>query len=108
MIGHDAAVNVVKFSPDNKYLVSGGDDNYVLVWPLDQVANNAEEIEPIKLGVHRGKIAGLDFSKDGKNLLSASWDGTIGVWDILKRKKIIVTTPKSVTEISNIFFKTKT
>jgi hypothetical protein len=28
------------------------------------VANNVEEIQPIKLGVHRGKIAGLDFSKD--------------------------------------------
>tara|TARA_B100001093_G_scaffold140782_1_gene133287 strand:- start:2586 stop:3935 length:1350 start_codon:yes stop_codon:yes gene_type:complete len=89
LIGHDAAVNVVKFSPDNKYLVSGGDDNYVLLWPLDEVANNVEEIQPIKLGVHKGKIAGLDFSKDGKNLLSASWDGTIGVWDILKRKKIM-------------------
>ena len=89
LIGHDAAVNVVKFSPDSKYLVSGGDDNYVLLWPLDEVANNLEEIQPIKLGVHRGKIAGLDFSKDGKNLLSASWDGTIGVWDILKRKKIM-------------------
>ena len=49
LIGHDAAVNVVKFSPDSKYLVSGGDDNYVLLWPLDEVANNVEEIQPIKL-----------------------------------------------------------
>ena len=34
------------------------------------------------------------------------WAGSPG--STLKRKKIIVTTPKSVTEISNIFFKTKT
>ena len=84
LIGHDAAVNTVKFSPNNDYLVSGGDDNQVLLWPLEKIRNNNEEIEPIKLGNHRGKIADLDFSKDGKFLLTASWDGTIGIWDTSK------------------------
>ena len=90
LIGHDAAVNTVKFSPNNNYLVSGGDDNQVLLWSLEKIRNNNEEIEPIKLGNHRGKIADLDFSKDGKFLLTASWDGTIGIWDTSKRKKIML------------------
>ena len=89
LIGHDAAVNTVKFTPGNDYLVSGGDDNNVLLWSLKNINNLEEEIEPIKIGNHRGKISGLDFSKDGKILLTASWDGTIGVWDISNRKKIM-------------------
>ena len=37
LIGHDAAVNTVKFSPSNDYLVSGGDDNNILMWPLKDI-----------------------------------------------------------------------
>ena len=87
LIGHDAAVNTVKFSPNNDYLVSGGDDNQILLWPLEKIRNNNEEIEPIKLGNHRGKIADLDFSKDGKFLLTASWDGKLEYGILQKEKK---------------------
>ncbi len=34
LIGHDAAVNTVKFSPSNNILASGGDDNKILLWQL--------------------------------------------------------------------------
>ena len=49
LIGHDAAVNTVKFSPKNNYLVSGGDDNQVLLWSLEKMNDNDEEIEQIKV-----------------------------------------------------------
>ena len=88
LIGHDAAVNAVSFSPANDFLVSGGDDNNVLLWSLNDINRGNEEIEPIRLGNHRGKIADLEFSKNGRYLLSASWDGTVGVWDLKERKKI--------------------
>ena len=74
LIGHDAAVNAVEFSPRNDFLVSGGDDNNILLWSLNDISNINEEIQPIRLGNHRGKIADLEFSNDGKFLLSASWD----------------------------------
>ena len=88
LIGHDAAVNAVEFSPRNDFLVSGGDDNNILLWSLNDISNINEEIQPIRLGNHRGKIADLEFSSDGKFLLSASWDGTVGVWNLKKRQKI--------------------
>ncbi len=87
LIGHDAAVNAVEFSPRNDFLVSGGDDNNILLWMLNDIYTINEEIEPIRLGNHRGKIADLEFSSDGKFLLSASWDGTVGVWNLKKRQK---------------------
>ena len=88
LIGHDAAVNTVKFSPNNDFLASGGDDNNILLWALKDINNLNEEIQPIKLGNHRGKIADLEFSNNGRYLISASWDGTVGVWDLKKRKQI--------------------
>ena len=88
LIGHDAAVNAVEFSPRNDFLVSGGDDNNILLWSLNDINKVNDEIQPIRLGNHRGKIADLEFSSDGKFLLSASWDGTVGVWDLKGRKKI--------------------
>ena len=88
LIGHDAAVNAVEFSPRNDFLVSGGDDNNILLWSLNDISNINEEIQAIRLGNHRGKIADLEFSSDGNFLLSASWDGTIGVWNLKKRQKI--------------------
>ena len=88
LIGHDAAVNTVKFSPNNDFLASGGDDNNILLWAIKDINNLNEEIQPIKLGNHRGKIADLEFSNNGRYLISASWDGTVGVWDLKKRKQI--------------------
>ena len=88
LIGHEAAVNTVQFSPTESLLVSGGDDNKLLIWPLKYPLKKDKEIEPLILGEHRGKVVDLDFSKNGKYILSASWDGSIGIWDIKNRKNI--------------------
>ena len=88
LIGHDASVNTVKFSPSNNLLASGGDDNKVILWPISEPLLKNKEIIPNVLGKHRGKIVDIDFSKDGKYLLTASWDGSIGYWDIQKRTNI--------------------
>ena len=88
LIGHDAAVNTVKFSPSENLLASGGDDNQILLWKLKYPIKKNIEIEPIVLGKHRGKVVDIKFSKDGKYLISASWDGSIGVWNIKTRTKI--------------------
>ena len=39
LIGHDAAVVAVTFSPDERFLVPGGDDYKALVWDLSKVAS---------------------------------------------------------------------
>ena len=88
LIGHDAAVNTLEFSPDNSILATGGDDNQLLLWNVKKSLLLEGEIEPIKLLGHKGKIVDLAFSKDGKKLFSASWDGTIGVWDVNEKRNI--------------------
>ncbi len=70
--GHRAAVNSVIFIDDTT-AASGGDDFSVLLWDLGLGTSQ-------RLEGHKGKIQGL--AAHGQMLASASWDGSIGIWNI--------------------------
>lgn len=72
--GHNAAVNSVRFIDRNR-AASAGDDFDVLIW-------NLETHQSRRLEGHKGKIISLAVSPDRRLLASASWDGTIGIWDL--------------------------
>ena len=67
----------LKFSPDNKYLISGGEDSAVGVWSLD----NKEHIGLLK-SQHQSRVVNIIFNSDGKYFASKSEDGVVGIWDI--------------------------
>ncbi len=70
--GHRAAVNAVLWLPDGR-LASGGDDFDILIWQ----GGTSE-----RLAGHRGRIVDLALAPDGTTLVSASWDGSLGLWDL--------------------------
>ena len=79
--GHDAAVNVAKFSKSGKLLATGGDDAQILIWDIENLKTN--NFSPIVLSSHTAKIVDIDFSKRvEKKLPNAGWDHTIKIWDI--------------------------
>lgn len=79
---HDGTVISMAFSPDGKYLLSGGSDNIVKLWSIE----NRSLIETYR--GHSDKITSVAFSPDGNMVISGSSDSTIKIWDIQPPRKI--------------------
>ena len=84
--GHEAAVNVAKFSTSGKLLATAGDDAKIFLWHFKKSDSFLEN--KIILNDHTAKIVDIDFSKDEQFLASASWDHTIKIWNI-KTGKVV-------------------
>ncbi|MDP3048849.1 MAG: caspase family protein [Thermodesulfovibrionales bacterium] len=77
-----ATVKSIAFSPDNKYVLSGGYDKIIKLWDLESM----KEIRIFK--GHTSGILSIAFSPDGKYAVSGSWDTTLKLWDIATGREI--------------------
>ena len=79
---HTGPVNSVAFSPDDKWLVSGGDDGNVLVWnALFPYMSHSLPAPRDPSENKRWNVEGLAFSPDNQTLVSSNWDWTIRLWN---------------------------
>jgi hypothetical protein len=79
--GHEETINTLDFSPNNRYLASGGADNIVLLWDLFSI-HSASGIETISFKSHRSDIYVVMFSPFGHWLVTAGKDKTTRLWDM--------------------------
>lgn len=75
LAGHRRIVNSVDWSHDGKMIVSGSDDQTVIVWDAERHAARQT------LRDHAGAVKAVAFSPDGRWLITASSDGTLQVRD---------------------------
>lgn len=71
--------NILRFSPNNKYLISAstwGDPLSINVWNMEtgKLQYNFQG--------HQNRIYALSFTPDNKYLVSGSFDNTIKIWDL--------------------------
>ena len=71
---HDQKIHFILFSPDDRYLVAGGDDSKARVYEISRKG------EPKQLS-HQGTVYAATFSYDGTYLVTASMDRTIQIWN---------------------------
>ena len=92
LVGHGDDIDGLAFHPDGSFLASGDRGGVVRVWPLDAaqanqksgvdslVGNTSKMDWPRCFRAHSDRTWALDFSPDGKRLLSGSKDGTVMAW----------------------------
>lgn len=76
------AVNTMAISPDFQTMALGREKGDAILWDLQ----NEKLIRTIS--GHQSAITDVDFSVDGKLLLTASRDRTVRVWDLNDSKKL--------------------
>ena len=83
--GPEGMLYAAALSPDGKTLAVGGygqKEAYGAIYLIDLGTQRIERV----LTEHSSVILSLDFSRDGRHLVSGSWDNMARVWDVASGK----------------------
>ncbi len=90
--GHQGPIYSVAYAPDGKSIASGGYDKRILLWqpadltPFDFKGLLADQVPPppkhrLWEG-HTAAVRAVQFSQDGKSVISAGHDNTVKIWSL--------------------------
>ena len=84
---HSKGVTAVAVMSDGHGIVSGGGEGQVRIWKLVQTFARGKDVLICKLEdtmmEHKGSVSDIKITKNDKECVSASTDGTCIIWDLL-------------------------
>ncbi|XP_063756609.1 echinoderm microtubule-associated protein-like 3 isoform X2 [Eleginops maclovinus] len=80
-------LSVMRYSPDGSFLAVGSHDNFIYIYNVTE--SGRRYIRSGKCNGHSSFITHLDWSKDGKYIMSNSGDYEILYWDIAAGCKLL-------------------
>lgn len=83
LTGHSEEIYSLNFSPNGKYLASGGKDKKLFIWEISGKCKNKGST----LG-HKKAITDIKFTYDSEKILTCSADNSLNLIDLYNMKKI--------------------
>jgi WD40 repeat protein len=74
--GWKVFLNTVRFSPDSRQIVSGGNDKSIRLWDVEL------GVPVATFGTDGNNIESVIFTPDGRKVVAGHYDGTIRVWTL--------------------------
>ena len=87
-------MNTLSYSADGQHIATGGDDGKVKVW------NATSGFCFVTFSEHSSSISAVDFAKQGQVLFSASLDGTVRAFDLVRYRNFRTFTSPSPVQFS--------
>ncbi|EIW78530.1 WD40 repeat-like protein [Coniophora puteana RWD-64-598 SS2] len=92
--GHYFDMNTLAYTPDGQTVVTGGDDGKVKIWSV----NNGFCF--VTFSEHSAPVSEVAFAKHGSVVFSASLDGTVRAYDLIRYRNFRTFTSPSPVQFS--------
>jgi periodic tryptophan protein 2 len=94
--GHYFDMNTLSYSPDGQHVATGGDDGKVKVW------NSTSGFCFVTFSEHSATVSAVDFAKQGQVLFSASLDGTVRAFDLVRYRNFRTFTSPTPVQFASL------
>ena len=92
--GHYFDMNTLAFSPDGQNIATGGEDGKVKIW------NASSGFCFVTFPEHTASVTTVEFAKQGQILFSASLDGTVRAYDLIRYRNFRTFTSPTPVQLS--------
>jgi WD repeat-containing protein 55 len=83
---HDAPIHALMHIENSNIIATGDDDGIIKIWDLREANKGKKHAIVMELAEHEGTISQMTYNHECQQLLAASCDGMLGVFDLRTKK----------------------